>query len=95
MVSVLAFVVVLGVLIVVHELGHFVTAKASGIAVPRFSIGLGPRIWGFTIGYTILLLGGGSILARVYSEPAMFVWVGCWIIVLPFLIRFLCPRLMR
>ena len=33
---------VLGVLIFVHELGHFMAAKAVGIAVPRFSIGLGP-----------------------------------------------------
>jgi regulator of sigma E protease len=37
-----AFIVVLGVLIFVHELGHFMTAKAVGIGVPRFSIGLGP-----------------------------------------------------
>lgn len=33
---------VLGVLIFVHELGHFIVAKAVGIAVPRFSIGFGP-----------------------------------------------------
>lgn len=33
---------VLGVLIFVHELGHFLAAKAVGIAVPRFSIGFGP-----------------------------------------------------
>ena len=56
MVSVRAFVIVLGVLIVVHELGHVITAKASGIAVPRFSIGLGPRLWGFTIGETEMLI---------------------------------------
>ena len=38
----LAIVVVLGVLIFVHELGHYLAAKAVGIGVPRFSIGLGP-----------------------------------------------------
>ena len=38
-----AFIFVIGVLIFVHELGHFVAAKAVGIGVPRFSIGLGPR----------------------------------------------------
>lgn len=38
-----AAIVVLGVLIMVHELGHFLAAKAVGIGVPRFSIGLGPR----------------------------------------------------
>ena len=37
-----AFALVLGVLIFVHELGHFMAAKAVGIAVPRFSIGFGP-----------------------------------------------------
>ncbi len=40
--SVAAFVLVLGVLIFVHELGHFLAAKAVGIGVPRFSIGFGP-----------------------------------------------------
>ncbi len=37
-----AFAFVLGVLIFVHELGHFIAAKAVGIGVPRFSIGFGP-----------------------------------------------------
>lgn len=50
--TVLATIVVLGVLIFVHELGHFWAAKAVGIEVQRFSIGLGPRIYGFTRGET-------------------------------------------
>ena len=40
--------VVLGVVIFVHELGHFLAARSVGIPVERFSIGLGPRIAGFT-----------------------------------------------
>jgi len=40
--NIVAFIVVLGVLIFVHELGHFMAAKAVGIGVPRFSIGFGP-----------------------------------------------------
>lgn len=40
--TIAAFIFVLGVLIFVHELGHFMAAKSVGIAVPRFSIGLGP-----------------------------------------------------
>ncbi|MCP4663200.1 MAG: RIP metalloprotease RseP [bacterium] len=40
--TIAAFLLVLGVLIFVHELGHFLAAKAVGIGVPRFSIGLGP-----------------------------------------------------
>ena len=41
--AIAAGVVVLGVLIFVHEFGHFVAAKSVGIAVVRFSFGLGPR----------------------------------------------------
>ncbi len=39
-----AAILVIGVLIFVHELGHFMAAKSVGIGVPRFSIGLGPII---------------------------------------------------
>jgi regulator of sigma E protease len=41
----LAFVVALGVLVFVHELGHFLTAKRLDVKVLRFSIGFGPVIW--------------------------------------------------
>lgn len=43
---------VLGVLILVHELGHFVAARAFDIHVPRFSIGLGPKLLAFRRGET-------------------------------------------
>jgi regulator of sigma E protease len=63
MTTILAAALVLGVLIFVHELGHFVTAKMVDIEVPRFSIGFGPRILGFRRGETeyvlsLLPLGG-------------------------------------
>ena len=50
--TILATIVVLGVLIFVHELGHFLAAKAVGVEVQRFSIGLGPTIFGFQKGET-------------------------------------------
>jgi regulator of sigma E protease len=61
--TILATIIVLGVLIFVHELGHFLTAKAVGIEVPRFSIGFGPKVIGFRRGETeyvlsLLPLGG-------------------------------------
>lgn len=61
--TIIAFAVVLGVLIFVHELGHFVSARMVGIDVERFSIGFGPRIFGFRRGETeyvisLLPLGG-------------------------------------
>jgi regulator of sigma E protease len=50
--TILATIIVLGVLIAVHELGHFLAAKAVDIEVQKFSIGLGPRIWGVKWGET-------------------------------------------
>jgi len=52
MITILATVFVLGVLIFVHELGHFAVAKWVGIGVPRFSIGLGPKIFSVQKGET-------------------------------------------
>ena len=52
LITILATVVVLGVLIFVHELGHFMAAKWVDIEVPRFSIGLGPKMVGFKRGET-------------------------------------------
>ena len=42
-----AFILVLGILVFVHEFGHFLAAKSFGIAVPTFSLGFGPRLFGF------------------------------------------------
>ncbi len=66
-------VVVLGVLIFVHELGHFLAAKSVDIEVPRFSIGLGPKLFGFRRGeteYVIswLPLGGYVKMAGMADE---------------------------
>jgi regulator of sigma E protease len=43
--TIVAFVVVLGVLILIHELGHFLMARLAGVGVERFSIGFGPVLW--------------------------------------------------
>jgi len=60
---VLSFVIALGVLIFVHELGHFLVAKWMGVGVERFSLGFGPRLWSMRRGETeycvsIVPLGG-------------------------------------
>jgi len=44
-VYILAAILIFGVLIAVHELGHFLTAKLCGVQVNEFSIGMGPSIW--------------------------------------------------
>ncbi|MDP9250689.1 MAG: RIP metalloprotease [Chloroflexota bacterium] len=46
--TILAFLGVLVVLVLVHELGHFIAAKRAGITVQEFGIGFPPRIWSFT-----------------------------------------------
>ncbi|MFC1892800.1 RIP metalloprotease [Chloroflexota bacterium] len=51
-VSILAFLGVLAVVIIAHELGHFTTAKASGIRVDEFGIGFPPRLLSITRGET-------------------------------------------
>ena len=52
MITTISFIVVLGILITVHELGHFLVAKGIGLGVERFSIGFPPRMFGFTRGET-------------------------------------------
>jgi regulator of sigma E protease len=50
--TLLAFVFVIGVLVFVHELGHYLAARRVGVRVLAFSIGFGPRLFGFTRGGT-------------------------------------------
>lgn len=75
MTTLLATVVLLGVLIFVHELGHFWAAKAVGIGVERFSIGLGPRVWGYTRGETEYVLSaiplGGYVKMQGMEDEVM------------------------
>lgn len=52
MTSIVSFVLVLGILIFVHELGHFLFAKLFRVGVEKFSLGFGPRIVGKQIGET-------------------------------------------
>jgi regulator of sigma E protease len=61
--NILIFVAVLTVLVFVHELGHFITAKRAGIKVLEFGIGFPPRLFAIRRGETeysinFLPLGG-------------------------------------
>jgi Zn-dependent protease len=46
--------IVLGIILMVmlHEFGHYITAKRSGMKVTEFFVGFGPRLWSFTKGET-------------------------------------------
>ena len=50
--NLLMFVIVLGVIVFIHELGHFTWAKIAGVYVYEFALGMGPKIWGFKKGDT-------------------------------------------
>lgn len=52
MIDVISFIAALGVLVFVHELGHFLVAKRSGVRVERFSLGFPPKLIGKKIGDT-------------------------------------------
>lgn len=70
---ILSFIVVVGVIILVHELGHFLAARAVGIRVERFSIGFGPKLVAFQRGETEyrvswLPLGGYVKMAGMIDE---------------------------
>src|ERR671933_718181 len=45
--NLLAFIPILSIMMFVHELGHFITARLAGITVQEFGFGLPPRIWGY------------------------------------------------
>ena len=50
--SVLAFALLLGFMVLIHELGHFTVAKLAGIKVEEFGIGFPPRLLAFRLGET-------------------------------------------
>jgi len=70
MTFVLGLVLMLGILVFIHELGHFLVAKACGVRVLVFSIGFGPRLFGVKRGdtdYRISLLPLGGYV-RMYGD---------------------------
>ena len=56
MTTLISFLVVLGILVFIHELGHFIIAKLSGVGVLKFSLGFGPKIIGIKRGETEYLI---------------------------------------
>ena len=69
-----AVLVLLGGLIFVHELGHFLVAKLLGVKVVRFSIGFGPRLVGFRYGeteYCVSVLPLGGYVKMAGDDPTV------------------------
>lgn len=73
MTALLSFIVVIGILILVHEMGHFLVAKRFGVKIEKFSIGFGPKIVSRTIGETEYRLSwvplGGYVKMLGETDP--------------------------
>ena len=73
LVSVVAFIVLVGLMVVVHEFGHFAVAKFFGVRVESFSVGFGPRLFGIKYGdtdYKICLLPVGGFVKMTGENPS-------------------------
>src|SRR6056297_1161175 len=72
MVTVILTVFILGILVLFHELGHFVAAKASDVCVHEFSIGMGPKVVSKDMGettYSLRALPIGGFVRMAGEEP--------------------------
>ena len=70
--GIIGVVIGLGLMVLVHELGHFVVAKAFGVRVDVFSLGFGPRLWGWRRGatdYRISSLPVGGYVKMAGDNP--------------------------
>jgi len=67
---IIVFILILGLIVLIHELGHFLAAKKNGIYVEEFGFGFPPRLWGKKIGETIYSINlfpiGGFV--KLYGE---------------------------
>ena len=73
MTTILAAIFVFGLLVLVHELGHFIVAKLTGMRVDEFAIGFGPKLWSRKYGETLYAiravpLGGFNRIAGMDYE---------------------------
>src|SRR6185436_6731167 len=70
--SIFLFIVILLILILVHEFGHFIVAKKSGIRVDEFGLGFPPRIFSKRFGettYTLNLIPFGGFVKIFGEDP--------------------------
>ena len=73
MLTFISALIVLSILILVHEFGHFIVAKKSGVRVEKFSLGFGKEIFGWTKGetrYSFSLLPFGGYVKMAGDDPA-------------------------
>ncbi len=87
MLTAIVFILILGILIFVHEAGHFLAARASGVKVEEFAFGFPPRLWSRKVGETtyainLIPLGGYVKLLGEHdddsSDPRSFHKAPVW-----------------
>lgn len=52
LINIIVFILILGIVVLIHEFGHFITAKSFGVYCSEFSIGMGPKLFSKKIGET-------------------------------------------
>ena len=71
--STIVFLLVLSILVIIHEFGHFIAAKRQGVRVEKFSLGFGPKLFGVKRGdteYAISLIPLGGYVKMAGDEPS-------------------------
>lgn len=70
LITIISFILVLSILVLVHELGHFLTAKKMGVKVEEFGFGFPPRLFGKKIGETLYSINALPIggFVKLYGE---------------------------
>ena len=74
MTTVLAFIIIIGVLITIHEFGHFIAARSVGVKVERFSVGVPPRFLTVTSinnGFLVNLFFFKNVKGRIQWQPIL------------------------
>ncbi|WP_125588664.1 RIP metalloprotease RseP [Companilactobacillus jidongensis] len=71
MTAIITFIIVFGILVIVHEFGHYYAAKKSGILVREFSVGMGPKLFAYrknSTTYTLRLLPLGGYVRMAGAQ---------------------------
>ena len=67
--NIIIAIIMIGLIVLIHEFGHFIVAKANGVAVVEFSIGFGPKLFGIKKGDTIgIVAPSGPFRATTLGE---------------------------
>ncbi len=71
--DIIAFLIVISIIVLIHEFGHFIVAKKMGVKVEKFSLGFGPKVYGKKIGeteYIISALPLGGYVKLLGEDPS-------------------------